>query len=65
MAWGDPEFADLVAEVHRETVALDDFTKRHGSMAISAVVGEGKRVYFATLDYLRAAWLTKAEANAF
>jgi hypothetical protein len=63
MPGGDPEFANLMAQAHRVSVALDGFAKRDGSEATSAAVSKGKRVYSEIMDYQRTAGLTMIEAR--
>jgi hypothetical protein len=64
MVWGDPQFADLMAEVQRVTVILDGLTQRDGSKATAAAVSDAKGIYARLLEHQKTAWLTAAEANA-
>jgi hypothetical protein len=64
MAWGDLQFADLMAEVLRVTVAVDGLTQRDGSKATAAVVSEAKGLYAKPLECQKTEWLTATEANA-
>jgi hypothetical protein len=55
--------ADLMADAHRAMFALDDFTRRDGSRAMTVAVKDGLRVYSLLIDYRQAERMSAAESS--
>lgn len=58
------DFAELMLEANRVTVALDAVTRRDGPRVAAAPVSYGKRVHAQLLEYQRTARLSGMEAHA-
>jgi hypothetical protein len=56
-----PDFAELMIEAHRATVALDGVTRWDGAKATAAALRDGNRVHSELLNYRATVKMTMTE----